>query len=89
MSPLRSGGRATFPEAGDRWNFGNIVFFDNLKHCGIVDTRETFYHAAVSAGTHRSEFDPFWRRKISGVRAMPKFKRQGTTAVGEPAPPLP
>jgi len=64
----------SLPEVAEeeRWNFGNIVFFSNLKHCGIVDTRETFYHAAVSTGTHRSRFDPFWRRKISGVRAMPK-----------------
>jgi cell wall-associated NlpC family hydrolase len=57
--------------AEERWNFGNIVFFSNLKHCGIVDTRETFYHAAVTAGTHLSKFDPLWRRRISGVRAMP------------------
>jgi cell wall-associated NlpC family hydrolase len=54
-----------------RWEFGNIVFFSDLKHCGVVDTREGFYHAAVTTGTHLSRFDPFWRRKISGVRAMP------------------
>jgi peptidoglycan endopeptidase LytE len=57
----------------DRWNFGNIVFFDHLKHCGIVDSRETFYHAAVTEGTHLSRFDPLWRQKISGVRAMPRM----------------
>lgn len=57
--------------ADDRWSFGNIVFFSDLKHCGIVDTRETFYHAAVTAGTHRSRFDPHWRPKVSGIRAMP------------------
>ena len=55
----------------DRWKFGNIVFFDHLKHCGIVDTRETFYHAAVTRGTSQARFDPLWRNKISGVRAMP------------------
>lgn len=55
----------------DRWKFGNVVFFSNLKHCGIVDTPETFYHAAVSVGTHRSRFDPLWRTRITGVRALP------------------
>lgn len=55
----------------DRWSFGNLVFFDNMKHCGIVATRETFYHAGVTAGTGRSRFDPLWRRKITGVRGMP------------------
>ena len=60
----------------DRWQFGNVVFFDDLKHCGIVDTREAFYHAAVSTGTHRSRFDPMWRRKVTGVRAMPRPRAQ-------------
>lgn len=55
----------------ERWTFGNIVFFSNLKHCGIVQTPETFYHAAVSTGTHVSRFDPFWRRRVSGVRSIP------------------
>jgi cell wall-associated NlpC family hydrolase len=59
---------------GDRWNFGNVVFFSDLKHCGIVESRETFYHAAVTMGTHRSQFDPLWRHKISGVRAMPRIE---------------
>ena len=63
----------TLPKVPDdaRWAFGNIVFFSNLKHCGIVQTPETFYHAAVSAGTHVSRFVPLWRGRVSGVRAMP------------------
>ncbi len=61
------------------WEFGNIVFFSNLKHCGIVETPETFYHAAVSVGTHVSKFDPFWRRKVSGVRAIPGLTIKGAT----------
>ena len=55
-------------------DFGNVVFFNNLKHCGIVDTPETFYHAAVSVGTHQSRFSPVWRRRICGVRAMPRIE---------------
>ena len=63
----------TLPKVSEQecWTFGNVVFFDHLKHCGIVDSPEAFYHAAVTTGTHRSRFDPNWRRKISGVRAMP------------------
>ncbi len=58
----------------DRWNFGNIVFFDNMKHCGIVNDSGSFFHAQTSKGTNRSEFTPFWRSKVCGVRkiAVPK-----------------
>ena len=72
----------TLPKVSDdeRWAFGNIVFFSNLKHCGIVQTPETFYHAAVSAGTHVSRFDPLWRLRVSGVRAMPGLARPVATA---------
>lgn len=63
----------------ERWRFGNIVFFSNLKHCGIVQTPETFYHAAVSAGTHVSRLNAFWRRRLSGVRAMPGLPARATT----------
>ena len=58
----------------ERLRFGNVVFFDNLKHCGIVESPATFYHAAVSAGTHQSRFDPMWRNHICGVRALPRFE---------------
>jgi hypothetical protein len=54
----------------DAWQFGNIVFFDNLKHCGIVNSRDSFYHAQTSIGTNLSKFDPFWRRKVCGVRRL-------------------
>ena len=58
--------------AGERFSSGNIVFFDDLKHCGIVADGRTFYHAESSIGTNLSKFDPYWRAKISGIRAMPK-----------------
>ena len=75
----------TLPRAPeDRpWEFGDIVFFSNLKHCGIVQTPETFYHAAVSVGTHVSRFDPFWRRKVSGVRVIPGLAK--STVAPSPA----
>jgi cell wall-associated NlpC family hydrolase len=56
---------------GSSYDSGSLVFFDNLKHVGIVKDRESFYHAEVSIGTNRSGFDPYWRRKICGFRSMP------------------
>jgi cell wall-associated NlpC family hydrolase len=57
--------------ADKRWNFGNIVFFDNLKHCGIVCSRDTFYHAESTIGTNLSRFRPYWQKKIVDVRQVP------------------
>ena len=56
-----------------RWSPGNIVFFDDLKHCGIVAGPRTFYHSESSIGTNLSKFDPYWRRKIYGFRTMPQI----------------
>jgi cell wall-associated NlpC family hydrolase len=53
------------------YDSGALVFFDNLKHVGIVKDRESFYHAQVSKGTNLSSFDPYWRRKICGFRKFP------------------
>jgi cell wall-associated NlpC family hydrolase len=53
------------------YDSGALVFFDNLKHVGIVKNREAFYHAQVSKGTNLSAFDPYWRRKICGFRRLP------------------
>jgi peptidoglycan endopeptidase LytE len=55
----------------DPFQFGNIVFFDNLKHCGIVNSSSSFYQAQLSKGTNLSEFDEFWKPKICGFRRMP------------------
>jgi cell wall-associated NlpC family hydrolase len=54
-----------------RWSAGNVVFFDDLKHCGIVAGPRQFYHAETSAGTNLSAFDPYWRPKIYGFRTLP------------------
>ena len=60
------------PAAKDeQWSFGTFVFFDDLKHVGIVDTPDAFYHAQVSVGTNRSPMNSFWRRKIYGFRRLP------------------
>ena len=55
----------------EQWEFGTIVFFDDLKHVGIVDSPTTFYHAQVSVGTNRSPMNSFWRPRIYGFRRLP------------------
>lgn len=55
-----------------RWQPGNLVFFDYLTHVGIVSGQPDFYHAVSRGGTHLSKFDPYWRGRVGGVRAMPK-----------------
>ncbi|MBI4473590.1 MAG: C40 family peptidase [Acidobacteria bacterium] len=52
-------------------SFGTLVFFDDLKHVGIIDNAGAFYHAQVSLGTNRSNMTPFWKRKIYGFRKIP------------------
>ena len=54
----------------NQWTFGNIVFFNDLKHCGIVASQAKFYHSETSTGTNLSSFDPYWRRKIYSIRAL-------------------
>ncbi len=59
---------------GKEWDFGNVVFFDDLKHCGIVNSRGDFYHAESSKGTTLSRFDPYWRSKVYAVRHVAVFQ---------------
>jgi cell wall-associated NlpC family hydrolase len=55
----------------DQTSFGTLIFFDDLKHVGIVDNATSFYHAQVSKGTNHSTMTPFWRKKIYGYRKLP------------------
>jgi hypothetical protein len=55
----------------DQGKFGTLVFFDNLKHVGMIDNPEFFYHAQVSVGTNHSPMNSFWRQKIYGYRRLP------------------
>ncbi|HWR53310.1 MAG TPA: NlpC/P60 family protein [Bryobacteraceae bacterium] len=54
----------------EQWQGGNIVFFDNMKHCGIVNARDTFFHAESRKGTNLSHFQPYWGRKVCGFRKL-------------------
>jgi cell wall-associated NlpC family hydrolase len=62
----------SLPKAGpgQELRFGNIVFFDNLKHCGIVNGRDSFYHAATTQGTSLSRFEPYWGSRVCGFRRI-------------------
>jgi len=51
--------------------FGDLVFFNSLKHVGIVSDPAAFYHAETSKGTSFSRFDPYWRPRVCGFRSMP------------------
>jgi cell wall-associated NlpC family hydrolase len=55
----------------DQGKFGTLVFFDDLKHVGMIDSPEFFYHAQVSIGTNHSPMNSFWRQKIYGFRRLP------------------
>jgi cell wall-associated NlpC family hydrolase len=61
------------PAAGEGENYGPgvLVFFNRMKHVGIVNDRGSFYHAQVRKGTNLSEFDPYWRPQIDGFRKIP------------------
>lgn len=58
-------------EQNQQYRPGDIVFFDNLKHCGIVSNEQKFYHARSSMGTTLDSFDSYWNRKVFGFRAIP------------------
>jgi cell wall-associated NlpC family hydrolase len=55
----------------EQGTFGTLVFFDDLKHMGIVDTPQAFYHAQVTGGTNRSPMNSFWKPKVYGYRRLP------------------
>lgn len=59
------------PEKGHEYDFGTLVFFSDLEHVGLVDSKEAFFHAQTSKGTNRSPFDPYWRKKVYGFRTVP------------------
>jgi cell wall-associated NlpC family hydrolase len=46
--------------------FGNLIFFDDLKHVGIVNDRSSFFHAQTSKGTHLSPMTPYWKSLAGG-----------------------
>jgi cell wall-associated NlpC family hydrolase len=61
------------PEAvGDETKqFGTLVFFNDLKHVGIVRDANSFYHSSSSKGVTVSEFAGYWEQRIIGYRRAP------------------
>jgi cell wall-associated NlpC family hydrolase len=55
---------------GERGRFGNLIFFDSLKHVGIVNDRSSFYHAQTSLGTNLSTLTPHWRGLVAGEHKL-------------------
>jgi cell wall-associated NlpC family hydrolase len=51
--------------------FGTLVFFDDLKHIGIVDSPKEFYHAQSVVGTNLSPMNSYWKKLVYGYRLMP------------------
>lgn len=64
---------AQLPEATDeeKGQFGTLVFFNGLKHVGIVRDSKTFYHASRTQGVTLSTYDGYWGERITGYRRAP------------------
>lgn len=56
---------------GEEQQFGTLVFFNNLRHVGIVADDKGFYHASSSHGVTYSLFDGYWAKRIVGFRRVP------------------
>ena len=63
----------SFPPVGEdeKYKFGTLVFFNNLKHVGIVADANGFYHASTSQGVTYSPFNEYWSSRITGFRRVP------------------
>jgi len=58
------------PAAGEQFRFGNLVFFSNLRHVGIVVDEKGFYHSARHGGVMYSPFNEYWLSRIDGFRRV-------------------
>lgn len=64
---------AQLPEATEeeKGQFGTLIFFNKLKHVGIVRDAKTFYHASRSQGVTLSSLEGYWGERITGYRRAP------------------
>ncbi|MFN0084326.1 MAG: C40 family peptidase [Blastocatellia bacterium] len=51
--------------------FGTLVFFNGLKHIGIVRDAASFYHASRSQGITLSQYAGYWEKRVTGFRRAP------------------
>ena len=63
--------RFTAPAPDEQYKFGNLVFFSNLAHVGIVADEKGFYHASRHHGVVYSPFNEYWTSRIDGFRKVP------------------
>jgi cell wall-associated NlpC family hydrolase len=63
--------RFTAPAPEEQYKFGNLVFFSNLAHVGIVADEKGFYHASRHHGVVYSPFNEYWLSRIDGFRKVP------------------
>jgi cell wall-associated NlpC family hydrolase len=59
------------PREEEKYQFGTLVFFNNLKHVGIVSDANGFYHASSSHGVQYAPFNDYWKARIVGYRRIP------------------
>ncbi|MFN2597717.1 MAG: C40 family peptidase [Pyrinomonadaceae bacterium] len=59
------------PSEDEKYKLGTLVFFNNLKHVGIVADANGFYHASSSHGVEYSPFNDYWTSRIVGFRRIP------------------
>ena len=59
------------PSEDEKYKFGTLVFFNNLKHVGIVADEHGFYHASSSHGVQYAPFNDYWTSRIVGYRRVP------------------
>ena len=59
------------PSEDEKYKLGTLVFFNNLKHVGIVADANGFYHASSSHGVEYSTFNDYWTSRIVGFRRIP------------------
>ncbi len=57
--------------AEEMTQFGTLVFFNGLRHVGIVRDANTFYHSSRSEGVTLSSFSGYWQSRITGYRRAP------------------
>lgn len=50
----------------NRGALGNLVFFDDLRHVGLVNNNSSFYHAQSSKGTNLSIMNEYWKPLVVG-----------------------
>src|SRR5882672_850380 len=63
--------RFSAPAPEEQYKFGNLVFFSNLAHVGIVADEHGFYHASRHHGVVYSPFNEYWLKRIDGFRKVP------------------